>query len=167
MSSPTNTGPDATRTAAIAEGAAPARPDGYLVVEDDGSWPVWFPRADVADAATRIRQVMRGYPRGPEVFRGHRCWVGQRREGSRYAHIQVGRPISGGMTGRVGDQPHRKRMAAHRVSFYVFHGHNPMRGTVEHACKQRLCVNPWHLDDLTFEENQDLGRRAETGRSDP
>lgn len=41
---------------------------------------------------------------------------------------------------------------AHRFSFFLKHGCYP-RYTIDHLCRNRSCVNPEHLEDVTIREN--------------
>ena len=41
---------------------------------------------------------------------------------------------------------------AHRLSFFIAHGKMP-DGVTDHLCRNRLCVNPAHLEDVTNKEN--------------
>lgn len=43
--------------------------------------------------------------------------------------------------------------AVHRVMYTHFFGFIPAKMTVDHECKQRLCVNPHHLSLVTHGEN--------------
>ena len=45
-------------------------------------------------------------------------------------------------------------VAVHRVTFVVAHGFIHNRRQVDHLCKNRLCVSPFHLDAVTHRENQ-------------
>jgi len=46
---------------------------------------------------------------------------------------------------------------AHRISYYLHHKELPTDLTIDHLCKNTLCVNPAHLEPVTSEEN--LSRR--------
>ena len=40
---------------------------------------------------------------------------------------------------------------AHRAVYELMRG--PITGVLDHMCRNPSCVNPWHLDDTTNEEN--------------
>jgi hypothetical protein len=40
---------------------------------------------------------------------------------------------------------------AHRISYEHWVG--PIKGQIDHLCHNRSCVNPWHLEDVTCQEN--------------
>ena len=47
----------------------------------------------------------------------------------------------------------RKLVMAHRFSYEQVHGKIPPHLTVDHLCKNKLCVNPAHLEIVTRGEN--------------
>ena len=67
-----------------------------------------------------------------------------------------------------------KSRKAHRVSYELEHGTEPVN-VVDHLCKNRLCVNPKHLEDVTKKENNLRGdsfsgkfaRRTHCGEGHP
>jgi hypothetical protein len=42
---------------------------------------------------------------------------------------------------------------AHRVSYFLFRGPIPKKMVIDHICRKRNCVNPWHLRIVTVKEN--------------
>lgn len=46
-----------------------------------------------------------------------------------------------------------KNVFAHRFSYQMFNGAIPEKLTVDHLCKNRKCVNPFHLDLTTRVDN--------------
>lgn len=42
---------------------------------------------------------------------------------------------------------------AHRISFELFVGPIPDRMNIDHLCRNRICVNPSHLEPVTHREN--------------
>lgn len=78
-------------------------------------------------------------------------------------------PTSGG--GRGGGYPRMcldgQTVAVHRVIFTHFYGFIPGKKQIDHTCRNRLCVNPEHLEIVTHKENQrrrDLAMSAVTAR---
>ena len=63
-----------------------------------------------------------------------------------------------GETGRGNGYPRMcldgQTVAVHRVVFTHFHGYVPGRKQIDHACRNRRCVNPGHLEMVTHRENQ-------------
>jgi hypothetical protein len=45
-----------------------------------------------------------------------------------------------------------KWSSPHRVSFFLEHGHMPTND-IDHLCRNTMCVNPLHLEDVTTSEN--------------
>jgi len=48
-------------------------------------------------------------------------------------------------------------VAVHRVMYTLFFGYIPPRKHIDHKCRNRICVNPEHLEMVTHKEN--MGRR--------
>lgn len=57
-----------------------------------------------------------------------------------------------------------ERRQAHRVSYEVHIGPIPEGLDLDHLCRVRSCVNPKHLEPVTFEENLRRGAEAGFGR---
>lgn len=46
------------------------------------------------------------------------------------------------------------RFAAHRMSYELFRRETiPLDMTIDHLCRNRVCVNPYHLEVVTLSEN--------------
>ena len=45
-------------------------------------------------------------------------------------------------------------VAVHRVMFTNFYGYIPGKKQIDHVCRNRMCVNPHHLQMVTHKENQ-------------
>lgn len=116
---------------------------GYQVAGADGGWPTWWPTYSSAAYVARLRQRIRLYPRqGPH-------WIGPRQKQWRYSGIGIERQRFAhlGVATAVRD----RIMRGHRVAFMAFYGY--AAETVDHHCKERLCVFPGHLNDSTWEAN--------------
>lgn len=46
-----------------------------------------------------------------------------------------------------------KRKKAHRVAYEFYRGPIPEGMKIDHLCRVRCCVNPWHLEPVTDKEN--------------
>jgi hypothetical protein len=46
-----------------------------------------------------------------------------------------------------------RRRKAHRVAYEAFRGEIPADRELDHLCRVRECVNPWHLEVVTHREN--------------
>lgn len=70
-------------------------------------------------------------------------------------------------TGRGGDYPRMKlgsqTVAVHRVAATHCYGYIPGKKQVDHRCRNRMCVNPGHLEIVTHKRNQI--RRAKAQRA--
>lgn len=71
-------------------------------------------------------------------------------------------PHSG--TGRGGGYPRMslngQTVPVHRVMFTNVHGYVPGKKQIDHKCRNRMCVNPKHLEMVTHLENQKRRDRA-------
>lgn len=46
-----------------------------------------------------------------------------------------------------------RTVQAHRFAWYLFFKENPVNETLDHLCRNRTCVNPSHLSDVSQREN--------------
>lgn len=62
--------------------------------------------------------------------------------------------------GRGGGYPRMsldgQTVAVHRVMYTNIHGYVPSKKQIDHACNNRCCVNPAHLQMMTHLKNQQL-----------
>ena len=61
-------------------------------------------------------------------------------------------------TGRGGGYPRMclngQTVAVHRVMYVNQNGYVPGKKQIDHKCRNRMCVNPEHLEMVTHKENQ-------------
>ncbi|GAA3750563.1 hypothetical protein [Micromonospora maritima] len=134
----------------------PAGEKGFLVRDQNGYWPTYWPSLDTAFYVAKSRQLIRLLPREgrdlnhwiapPVASKPYSALPATRRH---FAHLH---PESA--TWAAGES----RIRGHRLSFVVFHGAWPT--TVDHLCLRKRCVNPLHLEDTSWRENN--GRKSLT-----
>jgi len=63
-----------------------------------------------------------------------------------------------GMYGAASDG--KRQVFAHRFAYESERGKIPAGLTIDHLCRNHLCVNPWHLEAVTAKENLLRGNGA-------
>ncbi|MFG3710852.1 hypothetical protein [Micromonospora sp. NPDC047730] len=129
----------------------PAGERGFLVRDHEGYWPTYWPSQDVAFYVARTRQMIRLLPReGRELSH----WIAPGVYGKPYSALPaVRRHIAHLHPNADNWVASTSRIRGHRLSFVVFHGAWPT--SVDHLCERQRCVNPRHLEDTTWLENND------------
>jgi hypothetical protein len=51
----------------------------------------------------------------------------------------------------------QRGLCAHRYAYETFRGPIPQGLTLDHSCRVRSCVNPWHLEPMTRGKNVLIG----------
>lgn len=70
------------------------------------------------------------------------CWIWTGATNSNgYGHIATG------------DRPYKGSIVAHRAAYVIHRGPIPEGLDLDHLCRVRRCVNPWHLEPVTRREN--------------
>lgn len=77
-------------------------------------------------------------------FESNGCWTWI---GSRWGHPRYKEHAYGQI--RVGE----KRKSAHVFAYELVHGDIPYGCEIDHICRNKLCVNPQHLQAVTHKEN--------------
>lgn len=70
-----------------------------------------------------------------------------------YGSIRVGTP---GLS--RGQKRARASMKAHRASYMLHYGSNPVGLDIDHLCRNRACCNPAHLEAVSHKENTMRGQ---------
>ena len=50
--------------------------------------------------------------------------------------------------------------SAHRISLEYYKGNLDSNLVIDHLCRNRICINPWHLEQVTNEENIKRGESS-------
>lgn len=74
------------------------------------------------------------------VKKTNKCWLWKRNENNGYGRFQA----------------NKNRMLAHRFSYMINHGHIFDNMVINHKCRNKLCVNPKHLEQVTTQKNTDI-----------
>jgi len=62
----------------------------------------------------------------------------------------------------------KKQYAAHRVFYSIFKGELDRGKVLDHICRNRWCVNPRHLEEVSHKENISRGVHADvSGKKNP
>lgn len=64
--------------------------------------------------------------------------------------------------GRLREHPSNKTLLAHRVSYEAFVGPIADGLVLDHLCRNRACINPVHLEAVSFKENVRRGGAVKT-----
>lgn len=74
------------------------------------------------------------------VKKTNKCWLWKRKESNGYGRFQA----------------NKNRMLAHRFSYMINRGHILDDMVIHHKCKNKLCVNPKHLEQVTAQKNTNI-----------
>ena len=103
------------------------------------------PKAPAVPRRQRIKQMIAtriAFEFNPELGSFCRLWIG---------------PTSG-TSGRGKGYPRMNldgaTVAVHKVAWVNEHGYIPPKKQLDHLCRNRLCVNPAHLELVTHKQNQ-------------
>ena len=70
-------------------------------------------------------------------------WLGQLTKGNRHGYAKIRHRIAGKWY----------TVPAHRITYEHFIAPFPKGLVSDHTCRNRGCVNPWHIDPVTSREN--------------
>ena len=77
-----------------------------------------------------------------------------------YSHVNINPDLCWEWNGKVNKKTgygqlgyKGKHFLAHRISYEIFKNEIPFSMTIDHLCKNRKCVNPFHLEIVTLKEN--------------
>ena len=68
--------------------------------------------------------------------------------------------LSGAGYGQIGAEGGSPILLAHRVAWELYRGPIPEGTELDHLCRVRGCVNPWHVEPVTHLMNMQRGARA-------
>lgn len=114
-----------------------------------------------------LRNILTEYVKNPRLVYMRRYWTSRLPMDLRgkIESLVSKEPMSGcwlwiGSTSSLGyghvfdsNNPKVKFLSAHRASYEAFRGPIPEGLTLDHLCRVRCCVNPWHLEPVTQAEN--------------
>ena len=81
---------------------------------------------------------------------GHWLWTGAKNREGGYPLFRVG----------------GKLKRAHHLTYESAHGPIPANKDVDHLCRERMCVNPEHLQAVSLTENNRRGRGGDHSEQD-
>ena len=84
----------------------------------------------------------------PVTESGCWIWIGAKAVKG-YGHFRIGAKI----------------INAHRVAYELYRGPIPDTLQIDHLCRVRCCVNPWHLEAVSCAENLRRGIGAEVAKA--
>jgi hypothetical protein len=76
------------------------------------------------------------------------CWIWRKGMSGRGAQERPGFVFFG------------RKVKVHRTAFQLWRGEIPSGLELDHLCRTTLCVNPWHLEAVTHQENMARGYHA-------
>lgn len=85
--------------------------------------------------------ILVAHPRLPTA-----CWIYAGKRWSRNGYARA--------------KAHGKERAGHRLMYEEFIGPIPEGLLLDHLCRNRACINPWHCEPVTVRENTIRGEAA-------
>lgn len=89
----------------------------------------------VPNAIVEVERLSRGFK-----IATNGCWEWQKQIAFGYGKIRV-------------SIPERKGLPAHRYAYQLIRGEVPSGLVLDHLCRNRRCVNPYHLEAVTQQVN--------------